>query len=306
MASGESKTAVVAAVLANLAIAVAKFAAAAFTGSSAMIAEGIHSLVDTGNGGLLLHGMKKSAVPADTDHPFGHGKAIYFWALIVAMSIFGIGGGMSIYEGITHLYHPSPLENPIWNYVVLGFSFIVEGVSFSIALKHFNEARGEKGVWKFIRDSKDPSLYTVVLEDTAAMLGLLVAFLGVLFGHAFGNPYFDGAASIVIGLLLIGVAGVLGVETQGLLLGEGISTEETDALRALVEADPAVEWMSEMMTSYFGPNDLLVNLGVQFTPDLPAEDVHRAIHRIEDALKTARPEIGHVYIEVESLRPATA
>ncbi len=306
MASGESKTATVAAVLANLAIAIAKFAAAAFTGSSAMIAEGIHSLVDTGNGGLLLHGMKQSAVPADSDHPFGHGKAIYFWALIVAMSIFGIGGGMSVYEGITHLYHPSPLENPIWNYAVLGVSLIIEGTSFTIAMRQFNKARGEKGVWKFIRDSKDPSLYTVVLEDSAAMLGLLVAFFGVFLGHAFGNPYFDGAASIVIGLLLIGVAGVLGIETQGLLLGEGISKEETDALRALVEADPAVEWMSEMMTSYFGPHDLLVNLGVQFTPGLPAEDVHLAVHRIEEALKAARPEIGHVYIEVESLRPATA
>jgi len=306
MASGESKTAVVAAVLANLAIAVAKFVAAAITGSSAMIAEGIHSLVDTGNGGLLLHGLKKSAVPPDADHPFGHGKAIYFWALIVAMSIFGIGGGMSIYEGITHLYHPSPLENPVWNYAVLGVSLIIEGASFTIAMKQFNKARGSQKPWAFIRGSKDPSLYTVVLEDSAAMLGLVVAFVGVLLGHAFGNPYFDGAASIVIGLLLIGVAGVLGIETQGLLLGEGISKEETDALRSLVEADPAVEWMSEMMTSYFGPHDLLVNLGVQFTPGLPAEDVHMAIHRIEDALKAARPEIGHVYIEVESLRPATA
>ncbi len=306
MASGESKTAVVAAVLGNLAIAVAKFVAAGITGSSAMIAEGIHSLVDTGNGGLLLHGMKKSALPPDTDHPFGHGKAIYFWALIVAMSIFGIGGGMSIYEGITHLQHPSPLENPAWNYAVLGVSLIIEATSFTIAMKQFNKARGSQKPWKFIRSSKDPSLYTVVLEDTAAMLGLVVAFLGVLLGHVFGNPYFDGAASIVIGLLLIGVAGVLGNETQGLLLGEGISKGETDALRTVVEADPAVEWMSEMMTSYFGPHDLLVNLGVQFTPGLPAEDVHLAIHRIEDALKAARPEIGHVYIEVESLRPATA
>jgi cation diffusion facilitator family transporter len=306
MSAGESKTAVVAAVVANLAIAIAKFTAATITGSSAMIAEGIHSLVDTGNGGLLLFGMKRSARPPDVEHPFGHGKALYFWSLIVAMSIFGIGGGMSLYEGISHLQHPSPLENPLWNYVVLGISFVIEGFSFRVAIKQFNRARGEKGAWEFIRGSKDPSLYTIVLEDTAALLGLAVAFVGVFLGHAFSNPYIDGAASIVIGVLLMSVAWLLGVETKGLLLGEGVDEDARDELRAVVQADSAVEGVTEILTMYLGPSDLLVNLGVRFSPGLTTEQIHEAVHRIESALIAAKPEIRNVYIEVESLVAAAA
>jgi cation diffusion facilitator family transporter len=306
MSAGESKTAVVAAVVANLAIAIAKFTAATITGSSAMIAEGIHSLVDTGNGGLLLFGMKRSARPPDVEHPFGHGKALYFWSLIVAMSIFGIGGGMSLYEGISHLQHPSPLENPLWNYVVLGISFVIEGFSFRVANKQFNRARGEKGAWEFNRGSKDPSLYTIVLEDTAALLGLAVAFVGVFLGHAFSNPYIDGAASIVIGVLLMSVAWLLGVETKGLLLGEGVDEDARDELRAVVQADSAVEGVTEILTMYLGPSDLLVNLGVRFSPGLTTEQIHEAVHRIESALIAAKPEIRNVYIEVESLVAAAA
>ncbi len=301
MASSESRTAVIAAVVANLAIAIAKFVAATITGSSAMIAEGIHSLVDTGNGLLLLLGLRQAQRPADLDHPFGHGKAVYFWSLIVAMSIFGIGGGMSVYEGITHIQHPTALENPLWNYVVLGISLAIESVSFAVAIRQFNAARGDMRPLEFVRHSKDPSLYTVVLEDTAAMLGLIIAALGVVLGHQFENPLFDGAASIVIGLLLMSVAWLLASETKNLLLGESADAETVASIERIVEADQAVERVGEVLTMYLGPHELLVNLSVRFVPGLTVERMHEAIERIERAILEAYPVCRRVYIEASSL-----
>lgn len=304
MASGESKTAVLAAVAGNLIIAVIKFIAAALTGSSAMISEGIHSLVDTGNGGLLLLGMKRSNDPADAEHPFGHGKALYFWSLVVAVSIFGIGGGMSLYEGVAHIRHVAPgaeLTDPTANYIVLAIAMLVEGTSFTIAMKQFWRAKGEKSPWRFIRDSKDPSLYTVVLEDSAAMLGLIFAFLGVFFGHMLHNPYLDGIASIAIGLLLMGVAFILASETKGLLLGEGMDAAQLASVRGIVEGDEGVERAGDILTMYMGPHSLLVNLEVVFKDALSAEQIHDAIHRIERAIVAVHPEVTRVYIEVQSL-----
>lgn len=305
-AKGESKIAVVAAVVGNLLIAVIKFIAAGLTGSSAMIAEGIHSLVDTGNGGLVLLGMRRSTAPADAEHPFGHGKELYFWTLIVAISIFGIGGGMSLYEGVSYLQHPSPLGNPWPNYIVLAIAFVVEGSSFFVAMREFNAARGERGVFDFIRNSKDPSLFTIVFEDSAAMLGLIVAFFGVLLGHLFHNPYFDGGASILIGLILMGVAFLLARESKGLLVGEGVEPKVLAAMRALVAADEAVECVGDIRTMYLGPHDLLVNLDVAFRSQLRAEGIHDAIMRIENGMKREYPEVQRVYVEVESLRDAMA
>jgi cation diffusion facilitator family transporter len=305
-AKGESKIAVVAAVVGNLLIAVIKFVAAGMTGSSAMIAEGIHSLVDTGNGGLVLLGMGRSTAPADAVHPFGHGKELYFWTLIVAISIFGIGGGMSVYEGVTHLVHPSPIESAWPNYIVLAIAFVVEGSSFFVAMREFNAARGERGVFDFIRNSKDPSLFTIVFEDSAAMLGLLVAFLGVFLGHLLRNPYFDGGASVVIGLILMGVAFLLARESKGLLVGEGVEPKVLVAMRALVAADEAVECVGDIRTMYLGPHDLLVNLDVAFRSQLRAEGIHDAIMRIENGMKREYPEVQRVYVEVESLREAMA
>jgi cation diffusion facilitator family transporter len=301
---GGSKNAVLAAVAANFAIAATKFIAAAITGSSAMISEGIHSLVDTGNGGLLLFGMKRAAVPPDREHPFGHGKDLYFYSLVVAISIFGIGGGMSLYEGIIHLRHASPealSSNPVMNYIVLAIAFLFEGASFSVAYRPFRKAKGEKGAWRFIRECKDPSLFIVVLEDGAALVGLLLAFLGVFLGHALENPYLDGAASIAIGLLLMGVAFLLAVETKGLLLGEGAEKEVLDEIRGLVESDPDVERAGNILTMYLGPDNLLVNLGARFRAGLPAEGIHEAIRRIESAVSKAHPECRRVYIEAESI-----
>ncbi len=242
-AKGESRAAVIAAVIGNLAIAVIKFIAAALTGSSAMISEGIHSLVDTGNGGLLLHGLRRARQPADAAHPFGYGKALYFWTLVVSVSIFGIGGGLSLYEGIAHIRHVAPEvvnSNPTPSYIVLALAALIEGWSFSVALREFNHARGKQGAWQYIRSAKDPSTYTVVLEDAAAMLGLVFAFLGVFFGHLLKNPYLDGAASVAIGLLLMGVAFILAFETKSLLLGEGVDAATLARRRA---ADPG-PWLA--------------------------------------------------------------
>jgi len=299
---GQSRIAVVAAVVGNLTIAVIKFVAAAMTGSSAMIAEGIHSLVDTGNGGLVLHGMKRSARPADPAHPFGHGKELYFWTLIVAVSIFGIGGGMSLYEGVTHLQHPSPVENPWPNYIVLGISALVEGGSFLVAMREFRAAKGERKALAFMRASKDPSLFTIVLEDSAAMLGLAVAFLGVLLGDITGNPYFDGAASIVIGLLLMSVAWLLARESKGLLVGESSEPAELARMNEIVAGDVDVECVGDIKTMYLGPNDVLVNLDVAFRPQLHSAGIRGAVDRIEAALKAEFPHVSRIYIEADTLR----
>ena len=299
-----SRVAVIAAVIGNLIIAIIKFVAAALTGSSAMISEGIHSLVDTGNGGLLLHGMNRAKIPADEGHPFGHGKALYFWTLVVSVSIFGIGGGMSLYEGISHIRHVAPEaihSDPTANYIVLAIALVVEGWSFSVAIREFIKAKGSLGSWQYIREAKDPSTYTVVLEDSAAMLGLLIAFLGVFFGHLLKNPYLDGIASVVIGVLLMAVAFVLAFETKGLLLGEGVDAATLADIRTRVESDPSVDRAGDILTMYMGPYELLVNLGVAFKPGLTAEEMHESIRRIEKDLRGAYPECTRVYIEAESL-----
>jgi cation diffusion facilitator family transporter len=301
---GESRLVVVAAVIGNLIIAVIKFIAAIFTGSSAMISEGIHSVVDTGNGLLLLLGLKDASRPADAEHPFGYGKSLYFWTNIVAISIFGIGGGMSVYEGVTYISSVTPsteLGDPTVAYIVLAIALLVEGTSFTIAIRAFLKARGEMGTWKFIKRTKDPSLYAVVFEDSAAMLGLVFAFIGIFLGHLFHNPYLDGIASVAIGLLLMSVAWFLASRTKGLLMGEGVSPEELADIRRRVESDPAVEKAGNILTMYMGPHDLIINMGVCFVSGTTDGQMHDSIHRIEDDLCLAYPETKRVYIETETL-----
>lgn len=300
MASG-SKTAVYAAMGGNFAIAVAKFAAAAFTGSSAMLAEGIHSLVDTGNAGLLLLGIRLSKRPADQRHPFGHGKEIYFWSLIVAIMIFGIGGGMSIYEGITHLIHPGELEDPTWNYWVLGIAAVFEAIVLAIALKAFWAVKREgESVWRTIRTSKDPTVFTVVIEDTAALLGLLAAFLGVWLGHRFNNHYFDGIASMVIGLILGAVAVLLAWESKGLLVGESADPQLVQNIKELAESDPAVEHVRRPLTMHLGPHHILLNLGIQFRRPLSSRELESTVNRLEESIRGHHPDVKHIFIEADS------
>jgi cation diffusion facilitator family transporter len=295
----ESKTAVIAAIAGNLAIAVTKLTAAFFSGSSAMLSEGIHSIVDTGNGGLLLVGLRKSRKPADDRHPFGHGKELYFWPLIVAIMIFALGAGMSIYEGITHIQHPH-LSDPTWNYVVLGIAFFFESISSFFAFGAFKKELRGRGTFEAIRASKDPTAFTVLFEDSAALLGLVVAFLGIFFGHILQNPYLDGAASIGIGIILAFVAGFLAYETKGLLIGEGVDPETLENIRAIVTADPAVDALKEALTMHFGPSDVLVTLDIRFKKELSANEIPIAVTRLEEKIQGQYPHVKHIFVEAKS------
>ncbi len=286
---------------ANFGIAVTKFVAAVFTGSSAMLAEGIHSVVDTGNQALLLLGLRLSRRPASQAHPFGHGKELYFWALIVAMVLFAGGGGMSIYEGITHLLHPRPVRDPFWNYIVLGIAVVFESGAWYLAFKALLAAKGEASVWHAVRASKDPAVFVVLFEDTAALLGLLVAALGIFLGHQFNNPSFDGIASILIGVILAAVAVFLAYESRALLLGESARSPVVKSIHALVEADPAVTRAAYPLTMHFGPRDILLTLDVQFRQDLSAAEVTAVVDRLEKAIRKAHPDITRIFIEAESL-----
>ena len=303
--AAESKKAVVAAIIGNVAIAAIKFVAGSITGSSAMISEGIHSLVDTGNGGLLYYGLNRGARPADEHHPFGHGMEVYFWSLIVAVSIFGIGGGMSIYEGITHIQHPVTLHNPTVNYIVLAFAVLFESLSFSVAWRAFRGTRGARRTLSAIHHGKDPSLFTVLFEDTAALLGLVVAFFGVFLSHKLDLPVLDGLASVVIGCILVSAALWLAYESRSLLVGEAADPEMVAGIRRIVLADPAVRGLGVVLTMHLGPEDVLLNIEVLFTPGLPAEEIHAAVHRIEEAINVPYPEVSRIFIEVEALRGAT-
>lgn len=306
MAASSSKVAIVAAIAGNFLIAVTKFIAAAITGSSAMLSEGIHSLVDTGNGGLLLLGIRLSQRPADESHPFGYGLDLYFWTLIVAILIFGVGGGVSIYEGVRHLLHPEPVENPNVNYIVLALAVVFEGAAWYLALKGFLAIKGRRGVWEAIRKSKDPTTFTVLLEDSAALAGLVVAFLGVLLGQLTGNLYFDGAASVVIGLVLCAVASVLAYETRGLLIGESASPAMIEDIRQLADSDPAVDRIRRPLTMHFGPEKILLNLDIQFQRGLRVEELESAVDRLEKTIRERYPRITRIFLEVERIEDADA
>jgi len=298
--TGESKFAIFAAIVANLAIAITKFIAAFFSGSSAMLSEAIHSLVDTGNGALLLLGLRQSRKPPDDNHPFGHGKELYFWPLIVAILVFSLGGGMSVYEGITHMIHPHR-GDPTWSYVVLGIAFAFESVSAFFAFKAFRKEFKGAGIFKTIKRSKDPTTFTVVFEDSAALAGLIVAFLGILLGDLLDNPYLDGIASIVIGVILATVAVFLAYETKGLLIGEAVDPQTLASVRSIAAEDPAVQKVRKSLTMHFGPHEVLLALDVEFKPQLSAKDITDAINRVEASIRARHPEIHHIFIEAKAL-----
>ena len=301
MASNSSKKTIFAAIGANFAIAITKFVAAALSGSSAMLSEGIHSLADTGNELLLLLGIHMSQKPADANHPFGRGKELYFWTLIVAMMIFTVGGGISIYQGVTHLLNLRPLKDPTWDYVVLGFSVVFEGFSWKVAFTELLATKGEKNFWEAVRTSKDPIVFTVLFEDSAALLGLVVAFVGIFLGHQFHNPAFDGIGSIVIGIILAVVAIVLAYESKGLLIGESADIETVNNIRRLAADEPAVERVMRTLTMHLGPDEVLLNLEIHFYIQLSSEEVALAVSRLEETIGTYHPEVKHIFIEAKSL-----
>ena len=300
MATSSSKKVIYAALAGNALIAVTKFAASVYTGSSAMLSEAIHSLVDTGNQGLLLHGIKQSQRPADRTHPFGYGRELYFWAFVVALLIFSIGAGVSIYEGINKVLHPHPVTNPHINYLVLGVSMIFEGFALGFAVKEFNRSRGDTPVIAAVRQSKDPALFTVLFEDAAAMSGLMVAFVGLLIAEHFNLPWMDGAASIGIGLLLAAVALALCLETKALIIGEAATQEIIDGVHSIASANIEVMSINELRTMHMGPHDILLALSLDVDNEASGGDVEMAISAIERNIKAKYPDIKRVYIEVQS------
>lgn len=298
MAAG-SKKVIIAALIGNTLIAITKFFAAIVTGSSAMLSEAIHSLVDTGNQILLLHGIKQSTKPADEKFPFGHGKEIYFWSFIVAILIFALGGGISIYEGIQHLLHPVEMKNPMINYIVLGLAMLFEGGAWAFALREFSRAKGKWGYIEAVQRAKDPSIFVVLFEDSAAMLGLLVAFVGIALAQYTGFLYFDGIASIIIGLILIGTAIWLAYETKGLLIGESANSNVVKGIRMILQSSPIVDQVNEVLTMHMGPDFILANLSVDFKNSVTADEVERTIAVLDRAIKQQYPQVKRIFIEAE-------
>ena len=291
--------AVYGALLANLGIAVAKFVAAALTGSSAMVSEGIHSVVDTANQALLLVGINRSHRPADDLHEFGHGKELYFWTLVVAVLLFGVGGGLALYEGIIHVLEPMPLENPIANYIVLAIAFVLEAASWTIALREIRAMAGEGNLRRKILSSRDPSVVTVLLEDSAALIGLVAAFVGILLADLTGDSRFDGLGSIVIGVVLAVVALFLAYESRGLLIGERARTDVRNTIRRVVEFDDAVDSLVSARTMHLGPNQVLVNARVRFHSS-DVSEVAATIARLKAALVDSDHRLTDITIEPEA------
>ena len=302
----ESRVAVFGAITANVAIAVMKFVGAAATGSSAMLSEGIHSTVDTGNGLLLLVGMRLAERTADEQHPFGYGKELYFWSLIVAVLIFGVGGGVSIYEGIVRLLRPMPMEDAGWNYAILAAASLFEGTSLGVALHQFRRASKGERFWKALGASKDPTLYTVIAEDSAALLGLLAAAIGLYGSQALNAPWLDAAASIVIGLLLCSVSTLLIFQSRKLLVGEAVEPEMAAEIRRIAQSEDCVHRAGWPLTMHLGPDDVLLALDAEFKNGVSAEDMSRAVNRIEAAVRERFPEIGRIYIESRRVAPVDA
>ncbi len=298
--AGSSKKVIFAALIGNSLIAVTKFIAATITGSSAMLSEGIHSLVDTGNQVLLLFGLKRAQKPPSKRFPFGHGKEVYFWSFVVAILIFAVGAGISIYEGIEHLLHPRAITQPSINYVVLGIAMLFESVPLYIALKEFRLAKGDMGYLEAVKKGKDPTLFVVLFEDTAAMLGLLVAFIGIYLSTSTGILYFDGASSIIIGLILGVTAAVLAYETKGLLIGESASEEVVKGIREIVSEFPSVERVNEVLTMHVGPEYILVNLSVEFNDSIRTEQMESVIAKMDNDIKQKFAYVKRVFIEAES------
>lgn len=291
------KRVVYAALAGNLAIAATKFAAAAATGSSAMLSEGVHSIVDTGNQGLLLYGMKRARRPADLDHPFGYGKEVYFWSFVVALLVFALGACVSVFQGVRHLLHPVPAENVIANYVVLALAFVFEGATWITAFREFDRVRGRYGIIEAVERGKDPTLFAVLIEDSAALSGLVVALAGVALAHATGNPVYDAIASLLIGLILAFTAFFLARETKGLLIGESANREVVERIRQAASACPGVAAVHEVLTTHFGPDYILVNIAVSARTDLPREEVAEVLDRLDERIRAAEPRVRRVFIE---------
>ena len=300
--ASSSKKVIFAALIGNSLIAITKFGASWFTGSSAMFAEGVHSLVDSGNQGLLLYGLRRAKLPADAKFPFGHGKEVYFWSFVVAILIFALGSGISLYEGVVHVLHPEPIANPMVNYLVLGLALIFEGGAWYFAFQEFSLTKGQWSYVQAVQREKDPTIFVVLFEDTAALLGLIVAFLGIWLGQSTGIAMFDGIATVIIGLILGATAVWLAYETKGLLIGESANQEVVESIRRMTGKIGEIEHVNEVLTMHMGPEFILVNLSVDFKDGVSSEKAEITVAKLDQAIKTAHPRVKRIFIELEARR----
>lgn len=298
--SDTNKTVIYAALFGNLAIALIKFVAAYLTNSSAMLSEAIHSVVDTLNEILLLYGLKKSKQPANHSHPFGFGRELYFWAFIVALLVFTLGAVVSIYQGIQHIRHPEEMVSAYINYIVLGLAILCEGTSWYIALKSFKKKKGQLGYFEAFRRSKDPTTFTVLFEDSAALLGLFIAFVGIYLSHRFNMPVIDGIASICIGVVLAISALLLARETKGLLLGETADPELRQNVLNIAQKDPSVLSANGVLTEQIGAQQVIASLSLEFKDHLSSDDIEWCVNRIETDIKKIHPEIVALFIKPQT------
>jgi cation diffusion facilitator family transporter len=296
----ETRAAVVAAIIANALIAASKLTASAFSGSAAMLAESIHSIVDAANDWLMLYGMRRSRRPPDAAHPFGHGHELYFWTLIVGILIFGVGGGMSIVTGVVHIMNSTMPDNVGWNYAVIACAAVFEGWSWVYGLKAFRSEQRGRGVIQTIRASKDPTTFSVLLEDTAALLGLALAFLGIFLSNLFHAAWIDGVSSLLIGALLCLIALIMVYESKGLLVGEGVEQQTLDGLRDLVARDDAVELVAGLTTLYLGPEEVMLVIGLRFREGTTAADIRDAVVRLKAKVRDRYPKIRYVFFDTAS------
>jgi cation diffusion facilitator family transporter len=294
--SGGSTRVILTALAANVGIAIAKFVAAGITGSSAMLTEGVHSLVDSTNHVLLLYGTKRATKPADDKHPLGYGRELYFWSFIVAILVFSLGAGVALYEGVLHVLHPEPGADPLIAYIVLAISFALEGWSTWEALKSFNVTRGRRSYFQAIRDSKDSPTIIVLLENAGALAGLLIAALGIALSHYTGNPVWDGIASIAIGLVLAAVAILLVVEAKGLLIGESADPELVAALRASAVSHEGVDAVYDVLTVHHAPDQIVAIISADFDDAISAGDVERIVRDIEEKVAAEWPAVTRLYV----------
>jgi len=304
LAAGGSTRVVIFALTANFSIAVAKFSAYLWTGSSAMLSEAIHSLVDTSNQALLLYGQKRSERPADARHPFGYARELFFWSFIVAILLFSLGAGVAIYEGVEKLLHPHPVKDAHVNYIVLAIAIVLESASTWAAVAEFNARRGTTPVMEALRTSKDPALFTILAEDIAALIGLFIALAGILAADIGGIPEGDGIASIAIGIVLATVAAFIAIEVKALLIGEAASDDLQAGVRQIVESEVAahrqIKAVNDIRTMQLGAHDVLVAASLDFDDATLARDIEAATDRMERQIRSAFPDVRKLYIEVQS------
>ena len=295
-----SQRVIYAALIGNLLIAITKFVAFAFTGSSAMVSEAVHSLVDTGNEFLLLYGLWRSRKRANREHPLGHGRELYFWSFIVALLVFALGAGVAFYQGIAHLRHPVTLLSPKVNYIVLAFAFVFEGVTWWVAVQHLRATKGSLGYIEAIRQSKDPGSFTVLLEDSAALIGLFIAFVGVFLSHMFHRPEYDAAASIGIAVVLALTAIFLAQETKALLIGEAAPPDVEASIRHIAGSDAAVVHVNGLFTVQMGPDSVVAGLSAEFQDRLSTPEIETCVNRVEVAIKSVHPYVTTLYIKPQT------